>query len=142
MKDHWKLIVSLIMLIIIVVFALQNTETVMVSLFFFSVSVPIVLVMLLCLLFGVIIGLIATMPTMKIKQRKYDQAVKELQQQIQAKETELQDKDHTLVELRKQLVAVDTITAQDQQKEQEKLNMQTAPNPFNIASRTTPIDKN
>lgn len=142
MKEHWKLIFSLILLIMVVIFALQNTATVTISLFLFSIAVPIVLVMLLSLLLGVIIGLIASVSTMKNNKLNHATHEKELKQVIDSKEAALQLKDKELSDLREQLVSVKAITAQDKQIEQEKLYFHSANQQTISGSDTMPIDKN
>lgn len=142
MKEHWKLIFSLILLILVVIFALQNTATVTISLFIYSIEVPIVLVMLLSLLLGVIVGLIASVSTMKSNKHKHVTKEKELKQTIESKDAALQQKDKELADLRAQLVSVETITAQDKQIEQEKRYFQSSNQQPISDSNTMPIDKN
>lgn len=63
MKEQWKLIVAIIVMIVIVFFALQNIADVEVNLFWAKFSVPLVLVMLLSVLLGAILGFISSFTT-------------------------------------------------------------------------------
>lgn len=103
MKNQWKLIVSIIILILVVIFALQNTSSVPIDLFFAKYSVPLVLVILLSLLLGVIVGLIASFSAIASQKKEKNAAIKELNA---AKETNLREvaaKDKEISHLRSQI---------------------------------------
>ncbi|MBK0347225.1 LapA family protein [Aerococcaceae bacterium zg-ZJ1578] len=103
MKGQWKLIVSLIILILVVVFALQNTGSVQVDFFFAKYQIPLVLVILFSLLIGVIVGLIASFSSITIHIREKKEIQKELSALKESQLRELSDKDNEITHLRTQV---------------------------------------
>lgn len=102
MKNQWKLIVSLIILILVVIFALQNTNIVPIDLFFAKYNIPLVLVILLSLLLGVIVGLIASFSAISIYKKEKFTAQKELNLLKEANLREIAEKDKEITHLRTQ----------------------------------------
>ena len=103
MKNQWKLIVSIIILIFVVIFALQNTSTVPIDLFFAKFTVPLVLVILLSLLVGVIVGLITSFSAISGQQKSKNATVKELNSLKETNLRELAAKDKEISHLRSQI---------------------------------------
>ena len=103
MKNQWKLIVSIIILIFVVIFALQNTSTVPIDLFFAKFTVPLVLVILLSLLVGVIVGLITSFSAISGQKKSKNATVKELNSIKETNLRELAAKDKEISHLRSQI---------------------------------------
>ncbi|MBF6625915.1 DUF1049 domain-containing protein [Aerococcaceae bacterium zg-BR9] len=103
MKGQWKLIVSLIILIVVVAFALQNTGVTPVNFFFAEYRIPLVLVILFSLLIGVIVGLIASFSTISSHSREKKVVQKELSALKESHLRELADKDSEITHLRTQV---------------------------------------
>ncbi|MCW6680722.1 lipopolysaccharide assembly protein LapA domain-containing protein [Aerococcaceae bacterium NML130460] len=78
MKQQWKLMVSLVLVILIVIFSLSNTQPVNIDFFFTKSQVPLVLVILVSLLLGVTLGMIASLTTIGSSRRKIKQLDNEL----------------------------------------------------------------
>lgn len=78
MKQQWKLMVSLVLVILIVIFSLSNTQPVNIDFFFTKSQVPLVLVILVSLLLGVTLGMIASLTTIGSSRRKIKQLENEL----------------------------------------------------------------
>lgn len=70
MKEQWKVIAIIMLLILVVVFALQNTNVVGIDFFFTQFEVSLVLVVLFSILVGVIIGMIASMSAIQSNRKK------------------------------------------------------------------------
>lgn len=103
MRNQWKLIVSILILIIVVMFAIQNTASVVVDFIFAKYNVPLVLVILLSLLIGVIVGLIGSYSAISSLRKERNRTTKELNQVKEAKLREVSDKDHEITNLRGQI---------------------------------------
>ncbi|MCW6653380.1 lipopolysaccharide assembly protein LapA domain-containing protein [Aerococcaceae bacterium NML210727] len=78
MKQQWKLMVSLVLVILIVIFSLSNTQPVNIDFFFTKSQVPLVLVILVSLLLGVTLGMIASLTTIGSSRKKIKQLENEL----------------------------------------------------------------
>ena len=87
MKNQAKLIFSILVLIIITVFAIQNTNNVQLDLIFVEFQTPLVLIILFSLLIGVIVGMIGTAVNNSSKR----QEIKDLTKQVD-KEKELRNR--------------------------------------------------
>lgn len=97
MKKQSTMIVSIIILIIFVIFALLNTTTVEVNLLFSRVKIPLVLLILICMLIGALIIYLFSLSNhlktnkeikaLRSSRISNDEAVK-LQQQIKRLKTE------------------------------------------------------
>lgn len=98
-----KLILSLILVILVVVFAVYNTDLVTIDLFFTKLKVQMVLVILISLLIGVIVGLIASMSAISNQRREKKSIKKDYDQLHQVKMNEIESKDRELAELRAKL---------------------------------------
>ena len=73
-----SLIFALILAIIVVIFALQNSDTVTVKLWFWEVQSSVALVMLIILLIGAILGVMFSLPSIFKKNKK----IEDLEEQI------------------------------------------------------------
>ena len=73
-----SLIFALILAIIVVIFALQNSDTVTVKLWFWEVQSSVALVMLIILLIGAILGVLFSLPSIFKKNKK----IEDLEEQI------------------------------------------------------------
>lgn len=100
MRQQWKLILTIILIIFIVIFALQNTATVEVDFFFGTVEAPMVLVMLLSVLLGVIIGLLASVAAIKSNHKSNKDLQKQVKQQKERYHLDISEKDKELSSLR------------------------------------------
>ncbi|KRL03225.1 lipopolysaccharide assembly protein LapA domain-containing protein [Liquorilactobacillus capillatus] len=68
MKNQGRLIAALVVTLLIVIFALLNTQAVEISLGFWKFSLPLVLVLIVSVLLGVLIAfLMATVTTLRLK---------------------------------------------------------------------------
>ncbi|MDO4432163.1 MAG: LapA family protein [Aerococcaceae bacterium] len=85
MKQQWKLIVSLVLIICVVLFALQNTNPVQVDFFLMKQQVPLILVILASLLLGVVAGLITSLTSFHTHRK----TVKKLESELQSLKTKL-----------------------------------------------------
>lgn len=80
MKEQWKLIVSLIFVILIVIFSLSNTQQVAIDFLFMKAQIPLVLVILVCLLLGVALGMIVSVTTIRTSRKTIKHLESELAQ--------------------------------------------------------------
>lgn len=110
MKKQSTMIVSIILLIVFVIFALLNTATVEVNLLFSRVKTPLVLLILVCLLIGaLIIYLFSFSNHLKITKE-----LKELQQQPGKREAEKLKKEVKQLQGENQRLKHSLATAQQQ----------------------------
>ncbi|EOI00418.1 hypothetical protein UAY_01521 [Enterococcus moraviensis ATCC BAA-383] len=78
MKNQWRVVMGLVLVLIIVIFAVLNNQTVPVSFGFTKISGPLILIILGSAIVGALIGLLTSTTTMW-KQKKQ---VKELKKDI------------------------------------------------------------
>lgn len=78
MKNQWRVVMGLILILIVVIFAVLNNQTVPVSFGFAKISGPLILIILGSAIVGALIGLLTSTTTMW-KQKKQ---VKELQKDV------------------------------------------------------------
>ena len=109
MKQQWRLIVSLLIVILVVVFALKNTQSVLLDFVFTRVQIPLVLVILVCLLLGVIAGLVTSLSTIGTSRKR----VKSLENQLETTISENQSKEQSLTELRQQLAQFEPVKSEE-----------------------------
>ena len=79
MKNQWRVVIGLVLVLIVVIFAVLNNQTVPVSFGFAKISGPLILIILGSAIVGALIGLLTSTTTMW-KQKKH---VKELQKDIE-----------------------------------------------------------
>lgn len=103
MKNQWKLIVSILILIVVVIFALQNTNPVQVDIFYVKFAIPLVLVILLSLLIGVIVGLIGSFSAISKYRRELTSTQRELTQIKESHLRDLSDKDGEISRLQEKV---------------------------------------
>lgn len=75
-----RIIFALIIILIIVIFSVQNSASTDVKLFFLEASVPLVLLLFLCFLGGICLSLIAILPM-----RKYIKAQARMIEELQTR---------------------------------------------------------
>ncbi|MGX7148786.1 LapA family protein [Enterococcus ureasiticus] len=78
MKNQWRVVIGLVLVLIVVIFAVLNNQTVPVSFGFAKISGPLILIILGSAIVGALIGLLTSTTTMW-KQKKQ---LKELQKDI------------------------------------------------------------
>lgn len=84
MKNQWRVIIGLVLVLIVVIFAVLNNQTVPVSFGFAKISGPLILIILGSAIVGALIGLLTSTTTMW-KQKKQ---VKELEKTIESYKNE------------------------------------------------------
>lgn len=133
MKGQWKLIFTLLVVIGMVLFSLQNITQVDVNFFGLAkVKTPLVIVILLSTLIGVFAGMVTSLFSMhaNAKQvRKLTKDTEKLTSDNQAKETTIKDLEQQLEHTRKQLAQT--------QKEKELLTASIKPESVNEADKQT-----
>ena len=103
MREQWKVIAIIVLLIFVVIFALQNTNVVGIDLFFSQFEVSLVLVVLFSILVGVIIGMIASMAAVQSTRRNNKELEKQLSKEKSTHSTSIIEKDATIAKLRGEL---------------------------------------
>ena len=96
MKKQVSTIVSIILIIVIAVFALMNFESVEVNFGFASFQVPLVLLILICLLIGALIIFLFSSTQNVKKNRQYKQLESEKQQQQAALNAQIDELNNNL----------------------------------------------
>lgn len=79
MKNQWRVVIGLVLVLVVVIFAVLNNQTVPVSFGFAKISGPLILIILGSAIVGALIGVLTSTTTMW-KQKKQ---VKELQKDIE-----------------------------------------------------------
>ena len=121
MKEQWKVIAIIMLLILVVVFALQNTNVVGIDFFFTQFEVSLVLVVLFSILVGVIIGMIASMSAIQSNRKKNKELEKQLSKEKHIHSNTAIEKDATIAELRSKVeeqerVSRNTISIETEEK--------------------------
>lgn len=121
MKKQWKVIAIIMLLILVVVFALQNTNVVGIDFFFTQFEVSLVLVVLFSILVGVIIGMIASMSAIQSNRKKNKELEKQLSKEKHNHSNTAIEKDATIAELRSKVeeqerVSRNTISVETEEK--------------------------
>lgn len=121
MKEQWKVIAIIMLLILVVVFALQNTNVVGIDFFFTQFEVSLVLVVLFSILVGVIIGMIASMSAIQSNRKKNKELEKQLSKEKHNHSNTAIEKDATIAELRSKVeeqerVSRNTISVEAEEK--------------------------
>ncbi|HJG48801.1 MAG TPA: lipopolysaccharide assembly protein LapA domain-containing protein [Facklamia tabacinasalis] len=121
MKEQWKVIAIIMLLILVVVFALQNTNVVGIDFFFTQFEVSLVLVVLFSILVGVIIGMIASMSAIQSNRKKNKELEKQLSKEKHNHSNTAIEKDATIAELRSKVeeqerVSRNTISIETEEK--------------------------
>lgn len=125
MKEQWKVIAIIMLLILVVVFALQNTNVVGIDFFFTQFEVSLVLVVLFSILVGVIIGMIASMSAIQSNRKKNKELEKQLSKEKHNHSNTAIEKDATIAELRSKVeeqerVSRNTISVESDEKPESK----------------------
>lgn len=103
MKEQWKVITMIIVLILVVVFALQNTSAVAVDLIVVTFQVPLVLVILFSLLVGVIVGLLTSMAAIQSNRKDNTSLTKEIDNLKRSHQENINEKEAQIRELREEI---------------------------------------
>lgn len=82
-----SLIIALLLIVTTVVFALQNSGPVTVKLFFWTVEIPVAFLIPLAVLFGAVLGVLFSIPTLKKRNEKIKELKKE-EEQVSEKKAE------------------------------------------------------
>jgi uncharacterized integral membrane protein len=80
-KFPYKLALSLIPIVLVVVFSLQNSRNTLVKIFFIETEAPLIILFLVCFAIGLLIGLIAFLGTYRTI-KKQNKIIEELYQKI------------------------------------------------------------
>lgn len=86
-----KIIAGVIIIILVVIFALQNSESTPVKFYFWGADAPLVLLFLLCFTAGLCFAILALLPISRNSKRK-TKLIEELQSRIESLESQLKDK--------------------------------------------------
>lgn len=86
-----KIIAGIILIILVVIFALQNSESTLVKLYFWDANAPLVLLFLLCFTAGLCFAILALLPVSRNSKRK-TKLIDELKSRIEILESQLKDK--------------------------------------------------
>ncbi|MDP2174812.1 MAG: LapA family protein [Bacteroidota bacterium] len=84
-KNPIKIVLSFIPIILVVIFALQNSNNTIVKVFFWEINAPLVILFLLCFTIGLLFGLMAFFSSYKDAKRK-NKIIEQLQQKIDSLE--------------------------------------------------------
>lgn len=87
MKNQWRVIIGLVLVLIVVLFAVLNSQTVPVNFGFAKVSGPFILIILGSAIIGVLVGLLTSTTTIW-KQKKQ---IKELQKTLTSRENDAKE---------------------------------------------------
>jgi uncharacterized integral membrane protein len=81
-KFPYKLALSLIPIVLVVVFSLQNSRNTLVKIFFIETEAPLIILFLVCFSIGLLIGLVVFFGTYRTI-KKQNKTIEELNQKIQ-----------------------------------------------------------
>jgi len=81
-SNLFKIISGITILVLIIIFALQNNTNTPVKLWFWTPNAPLILLFLMCFVAGLIFALLAILPIYKHSKRK-SKLIKELQERIE-----------------------------------------------------------
>ncbi len=90
----WKILLSMAILLLIVVFSVQNSTNTPVKLWFWQGSAPLVLLFVVCFMLGLSFTLILIWPISKHSKRK-SKLIKELENRVETLEQKLTDNNKT-----------------------------------------------
>ncbi|MES2618849.1 MAG: lipopolysaccharide assembly protein LapA domain-containing protein [Bacteroidota bacterium] len=77
----YKLITAVVLLILVIIFAIQNSDTTTVKLWFWDMQLPLIILFLVCFLAGLLFAVLAILPVYKSSNRK-SKLIDELQSKI------------------------------------------------------------
>jgi uncharacterized integral membrane protein len=86
-----KIIIGIIIIILVVIFSLQNSDSTMVRFIVWEGNAPLVLLFLSCFVLGLIVALFAVWPINRHSKRK-SKLISELSARIEVLETQLKNK--------------------------------------------------
>ncbi|MGX7106779.1 LapA family protein [Hutsoniella sourekii] len=108
MKGQWKVVLAILVLILVVTFAIQNTATAEVDFIFYQTQVPLVLVILFSVLVGAIVGLIGSMTAITRNNKKNKELQKEVNRLKDERNTLTLSKDKTIADLKAQIKEIES----------------------------------
>ncbi|MGX7092617.1 LapA family protein [Hutsoniella sourekii] len=108
MKGQWKVVLAILVLILVVTFAIQNTATAEVDFIFYQTQVPLVLVILFSVLVGAIVGLIGSMTAITRNNKKNKELQKEVNRLKDERNTLTLSKDKTIADLKAQIKDIES----------------------------------
>lgn len=82
-KNPLKIVLSFIPVLLVVIFALQNSNNTEVKVFFWQINAPLVILFLLCFAIGLLFGLFAFFSTYRESKRK-NKLIQELKQKLES----------------------------------------------------------
>lgn len=77
MKNQWRVVVGLLLILIIVIFAVLNSQSVPVSFGFAKISGPLILIILGSAIIGAIVGLITSVTTILDQKKRIKSLIEE-----------------------------------------------------------------
>jgi uncharacterized integral membrane protein len=80
----FKLVIGLTATLLVVIFALQNSNSTLVKVFFWEFNAPLVILFLLCFTTGIVIGISAIIPFRKYA-KSQEKIIKELKTKLETK---------------------------------------------------------
>jgi uncharacterized integral membrane protein len=81
----FKIVIGLTATLLVVIFALQNSNSTLVKVFFWEFNAPLVILFLLCFTTGIAIGISAIIPFRKYA-KSQEKIIKELKTKLETKE--------------------------------------------------------
>jgi uncharacterized integral membrane protein len=80
-RNLYRLIIAVIILVLVVTFALQNSDGATVNLWFWQTNAPLILLFLMCFIAGLLFALLGLVPVYKHSKRK-TKLIEELKERI------------------------------------------------------------
>lgn len=90
-KGIYKIIIGVLLMVLIVIFALQNNQDTEVKLWFTSFKSPLIILFLICFIFGLFFAVLAVFPLYSNSKRK-SKLIDELKKRVDTLEKELKEK--------------------------------------------------
>ncbi|WP_341778440.1 LapA family protein [Levilactobacillus sp. HBUAS70063] len=135
MKNQWRIVLTILLVIIVAIFAILNVESVPVSFGFTTVHWPLILILLVSILIGAVLMILFSTITVF----QHNRAYKELEQTSQDRITALQ-KDNDRLTKRLQNSKSKQVTGQQEQQLQD-LERENAALKARLANQSTDTAK-
>ncbi|NLR10067.1 MULTISPECIES: lipopolysaccharide assembly protein LapA domain-containing protein [Lactobacillaceae] len=130
MKNQWRIVLTILLVIIVAVFAILNVESVPVSFGFTTVHWPLILILLVSILIGAVLMILFSTITVFQHNRAYKDLERTSQEQISALEHEKDSLTKRLQNSRsKQVTGQQAQQLQDLEKENADLKAKLAEKP-------------
>jgi uncharacterized integral membrane protein len=88
----WKLALGMCIILLVVIFSIQNSNATTVKLWFWDSEAPLVLLLLICFMLGLLFALIFFLPVLRHSNRK-SKLIKSMEQRIEMLEQEINTKE-------------------------------------------------